>query len=54
MKPGFGKLKKIKRTDEWKEELRDFTPWLHDEIEYLSDAIDLELKSKIRREEGGC
>lgn len=44
MKTEFGKLKKIKITDIWNEEHRDFTPWLRDKIEYLNDALDVEIE----------
>lgn len=44
MKPEFGELKKIKITDIWNEEHRDFTPWLRDKIDYLNETLEVEIE----------
>ena len=39
----LGKLEKVDPRSVWQHEARDFTPWLRDNIERLSEAVGLEL-----------
>ncbi len=40
----FGELKKVPLREKWKHEANDFTPWLADNIEALSEALRLDLE----------
>jgi len=44
-----GKLERIPLREIWKDEARDFTPWLEENIEVLNEALDLSL-SPVERE----
>lgn len=41
----FARLSDTSLRQAWRDEARDFTPWLFDNIEYLSDILDLELQT---------
>lgn len=41
----FERLTDMPLRDAWLNEGSDFTPWLHDNIEYLSDAVGLDLET---------
>ncbi|MBD3215911.1 MAG: DUF4268 domain-containing protein [Candidatus Lokiarchaeota archaeon] len=41
----FGEYKKLKITDHWNREDQDFTPWLSQNLEYLNDALGLDIQS---------
>jgi hypothetical protein len=41
--PDLGKLELIDPRKIWKTEDRDFTPWLADNIDELSDALGIDL-----------
>jgi len=45
-----GKLVKVELREIWKNEAKDFTTWLNEHLEQLSDAIDLTLTT-IKREQ---
>ncbi len=45
----IGKLKKVKLRNVWVHEAKDFTSWLSDNLDILSDHIDCEL-SFLERE----
>lgn len=45
----IGKLEKVSLREIWKDEAREFLPWLEENIEYLNDALDISL-SVIERE----
>jgi len=45
----IGKLEKVSLREIWKDEARDFLPWLEENIEYLNDSLDISL-SVIERE----
>ncbi len=40
----LGKLKIMNPRDQWKNEEYDFTPWLKENIEYISEAIGIEIE----------
>ena len=40
----FGKLERVELKDYWPSEASDFTPWLADNMELLSDTLDIELE----------
>ena len=42
----FGELKKLNMRDAWRIEPRDFTPWLHDNISVLGNALGMTLHAK--------
>ncbi|MGI9307517.1 MAG: DUF4268 domain-containing protein [Gammaproteobacteria bacterium] len=44
--PKFGKLEELPMREHWKDEARDFTPWLKENINALGDALDLSLSAK--------
>lgn len=46
----IGKIEKVPLRDIWKHEARDFTKWLQDNIDVLSDVINLPL-SNVEREQ---
>ncbi len=39
----LGKFERVELKDYWKHEASDFTPWLADNMELLSDALDIDL-----------
>ena len=41
----FGQLTDMPLRDAWPDEARSFTPWLHDNIAHLSDAVGLDLEA---------
>ena len=41
----FARLSDTSLRDAWQDEARDFTPWLSDNIDYLSEALGLELEA---------
>ena len=41
----FARLADSPLRDAWQDEARDFTPWLFDNIDYLSEALGLELEA---------
>ena len=45
----IGKIQRLKLREVWKHEAHDFTQWLEDNIDVLSDALDLTLV-KVERE----
>ena len=55
MKIQFGTLEKVDPRDYWKNEARDFTPWLAEEqnIERLSETVGMELEVQGREEKVG-
>jgi hypothetical protein len=48
-----GKLQRVPLRDVWRHEARDFTQWLQDNIDVLSEAIDLELVNVDREQAAG-
>jgi len=40
----FGKLERVELKDYWPNEASDFTPWLADNMELLSDTLDIDLE----------
>ena len=40
----FARLSDSGPRDAWRDEARDFTPWLVENIDYLSEALGLELE----------
>ena len=44
-KDDFAKLADVQPRDAWPNEARDFTPWLSKNIDYLSEAIGIELEA---------
>lgn len=45
----IGKIEKVPLRDIWKHEVHDFTKWLQDNIDVLSDVINLPL-TNVERE----
>ena len=45
----IGKLERVSLREIWKDEARDFTPWLEENVGILNDSLDLSL-SVIERE----
>ena len=43
--PRFTRLTDAELRDAWADEAKDFTPWLFDNIDYLGDALGLELEA---------
>lgn len=41
----IGKLEKVDLREIWKNEARDFTTWLYENISDLSDAVNLTLQA---------
>ena len=41
----FARLSDTNPRDAWPDEARDFTPWLVDNIDRLSEALDLDLEA---------
>ena len=46
----IGKIEKVPLRDIWKHEAHDFTKWLQDNIDVLSDVINLPL-TNVEREQ---
>ena len=46
MVTAFGRLESKALRDAWPDEAKDFTPWLADNLERLSEAIDIPLESE--------
>lgn len=46
----IGKIEKVPLREIWKHEAKDFTTWLYDNIEFLSDELDLTL-SPVEKEQ---
>lgn len=49
----IGKLKRVKLRDVWRHEAKDFTAWLEDNIEVLSESVDFNLSSVEREKSAG-
>jgi hypothetical protein len=49
----IGKIKRVPLREVWKNESRDFTPWLEANIEVLGDVLDLSLSSAERERATG-
>ena len=45
--PEFGSKKGLDLRDIWKDEARNFTPWLADNLKYLSDELGAELECQV-------
>ena len=41
----FARLSDTSLREAWRDEARDFTPWLSDNIDYLSEVLGLELEA---------
>lgn len=48
----IGQIKELRLTDVWKREATDFTPWLYENIQRLSDAIGVPIKAVAREKRG--
>ena len=44
MNTKLGKLKNVNLREAWSHEAQDFTPWLADNLEYLSNEIGIQLE----------
>ena len=44
MNTKLGKLKNVNLREAWCREAQDFTPWLADNLEYLSNEIGIQLE----------
>jgi hypothetical protein len=51
--PDFGELKSVDIRELWPHEARDFTPWLAENINLLSDALGMELEVTAREADVG-
>jgi len=49
----IGKLQRVPLREVWKHEARDFTTWLQDNIEVISDVIEIELENPEREQAAG-
>ena len=49
----IGKLQRVPLRTVWKHEARDFTQWLHENLDFLNDSLDLELISAEREQSAG-
>lgn len=46
----LGALERIDAREVWKDEARDFTPWLRDNIHLLGEALGVEIDADVQRE----
>src|ERR1700722_16213225 len=46
----LGRLERIDAREVWKDEARDFTPWLREHINLLGEALGLEIDADVQRE----
>jgi hypothetical protein len=49
----IGRIKRVPLREVWKHEAHDFTRWLEDNVDVLSEAIDLELVNAAREKSAG-
>ena len=49
----IGKITRVPLREVWKHEAHDFTQWLEENIEIVSDAIDLDLSNAEREKSAG-
>ena len=49
----IGKIKRVPLRDVWKHEAIDFTHWLQDNIDVLSEVLDINLSNKEREQAAG-
>ncbi len=50
----IGKIERVALREVWKHEALDFTTWLEDNIDVLSDALDINLSSAEREKDAGA
>jgi len=43
----IGKIEPVELRDVWPHEANDLTPWLRDNIDYLSDTISLNISNPV-------
>jgi RecB family endonuclease NucS len=48
-----GKLKRVRLREVWKNEAKDFTCWLQDNIDVLNEVLDISLSSPEREQDAG-
>ena len=50
----IGKVQRAKLRDVWPNEAYDFTPWLQENIEELTEVTNLDLSAVEREQSAGC
>jgi hypothetical protein len=48
-----GRIERLRLRDVWKHEAQDFTPWMEDNIDVLSEILDINLVSAEREKDAG-
>jgi RecB family endonuclease NucS len=49
----IGKLQRVPLREVWKDEARDFTPWLQANIDVLNDVLDFTVSNVEREQSAG-
>jgi hypothetical protein len=49
----IGRIQRVPLREVWKREAHDFTTWLQENIDVLSDALDISLSSAKREQTAG-
>ena len=49
----IGKLQRVPLREVWKDEARDFTPWLQENMDVLNDVLDFTLSNVEREQSAG-
>lgn len=47
---GLGTLERLDARNVWKDEARDFTPWMRENVHLLADALGIEIDADVQRE----